>query len=171
MRWLCVLCCMCACVGCSHEAEITRLDCGQPIEAKIVGSDRDNVYIEKPFTGERAAIPRGQILDIDHPGSGMAVTGLVIGGVYTLQMAAGAAFLFAGSDDPYNQFLGQMYLISGAVGTMVGGGLLWWGYTIWSESVDAAAAAGRRERVEVTPLWLPDGEGGASLGVGVKLTW
>ena len=159
-------------VGCSHEAEIIRSGCQHPIEARIVRSDARYVYVESAFTGEEQAIPRGEIMDIDHPGSGMAVTGLVIGGVYTLQALTGAALLLSDTgDDPYNEFMGTVQLIAGGVGMAIGGSLALWGYSIWDESVEAARRAGRRERAVVVPFVAPDGAGGAAAGAGVLWSW
>jgi hypothetical protein len=172
MRVLIVILVMLGGIGCSHEAEIIRSGCQHPIEARIVRSDARYVYVESAFTGEEQAIPRGEIMDIDHPGSGMAVTGLVIGGTYALQALTGAAFLLSDNgDDPYNDFMGTAQLIAGGVGMAIGGGLALWGYSIWDESVEAARRAGRRERAVVTPFVAPDGSGGAAAGAGVLWRW
>lgn len=120
--------------GCSDTAIIMRnKHC--PIEAKIIGADRDNLYVQGEFSNAPLAIPKAEIIEVDHPGNGMAITGVVISGLYSLQLLAGVGLYF--SDDPFNRQLGLPYLISGLVGSLIGAGFTLWGYSIWSSSVEA----------------------------------
>ena len=72
--------------GCGNTATITRSN-GPSFEARIVGSDRDRIYVE----GARAGIPREEIIDIDHPGNGAAVAGGILSAYGVLNIAVGAS--------------------------------------------------------------------------------
>ncbi|MGK3987322.1 hypothetical protein WME99_30045 [Sorangium sp. So ce136] len=63
--------------GCGTTATITRVN-GPTVEAKVVGSDAMNVYVEGP-SGFQETIRHEDIKDIDHPGS----TAGVLGGIVT----------------------------------------------------------------------------------------
>lgn len=63
--------------GCGTTATISRVN-GPTVEAKIVGGDRHEVYVETP-SGIQETIARSDIKDIDHPGS----TAGVLGGIVT----------------------------------------------------------------------------------------
>ncbi|WP_437934271.1 hypothetical protein [Sorangium sp. So ce341] len=73
--------------GCSTTATITRVS-GPAVEAKIVGGDRSDVYVETPFGGQEA-IPRSDIKDIDHPGSTAGVLGGIVTAYGALNIAVG----------------------------------------------------------------------------------
>lgn len=156
--------------GCSSNAHIT-LQRSCPLEARIVSSDRDFIYVEREFSAEPAAIPREEIIEIDHPGNGMGVTGLVILGVYGLQAIIGTALFL--SDDDFNRQLGGAYMVSGAFGSTLGAVLAVWGYSIWSDSVNAATPLEMSDTGSSQLLpWLGvDATGGMVRGVGVQWTY
>lgn len=73
--------------GCSTTATITRAS-GPSVEAKIVGGDRYDVYVETP-SGEQETIRRSDITDIDHPGSTAGVLGGIVTAYGALNLAVG----------------------------------------------------------------------------------
>lgn len=158
--------------GCSSNAHIT-LQRSCPLEAHIVSSDRDFIYVEREFSATPAAIPREEIIEIDHPGNGMGVTGLVILGVYGLQAVLGTA-LFLSDDDDFNQQLGLIYMVNGGIGSTIGAVLAVWGYSIWSRSVEAAMPADTsltKGSSQLVPWLGVDATGGMVRGVGLQWTY
>jgi len=57
--------------GCGTMAEIRMAD-GRILEGKIRGGDLDAIYLGE----SHVRVPRKDIVDIDHPGNGAAITGL-----------------------------------------------------------------------------------------------
>lgn len=153
--------------GCSHQANITLLrDC--PLEARIISSDRDFIYVEREFSTEPAAIPRKEVIEIDHPGNGMAVTGIVILGLYGAEAIAGASLLT--SKDEVSRATGAVLLTVGGVGSTIGALLTAWGYSIWSDSVDAAALPSKPSS-QLVP-WFGVGDNGRMVrGLGFRWTY
>lgn len=58
-------------------------------EGEIIAGDKDNVYL-RTFRGEEA-VPKKDIVDIDHPGNGLAVAGAVLSAYGVLNILVGAA--------------------------------------------------------------------------------
>ena len=84
--------------ACGTTSTITRND-GVMVEAKVLRSDPDSIYVRTPGGTERA-LARADIADIDHPGNVVAVLGTLLGayGAYNIKVGSplceqnGAAF-------------------------------------------------------------------------------
>ena len=70
--------------ACSTTATISR-DHGPAYEATIVGSDADTLRLEDRY-GHPFPVPRGDVVDIDHPGNVLMTIGAVMLGVGTLNV-------------------------------------------------------------------------------------
>ena len=118
--------------GCGTAAEIRTSD-GRTVEGTIVGADARNLQFE---TG--ATMPRADIIDIDHPGNGAAVTGLalvaygIVNGLYVMKRIDNNEMEDATG-------FGKVIAFSPAA---VGGGRAPWGYFTWKRSVAAADSGG-----------------------------
>ncbi len=77
-------------IGCGSTATITRV--GAPeIDAKIVGSDEKQLFIETQGLGDTNTIPRNEVTDIDHPGNVAAIIGGVVSAYGVVNIAVGAS--------------------------------------------------------------------------------
>jgi hypothetical protein len=111
--------------ACSTTATISRTR-GRPIDARIVGADRDSVYVR----GYRGAlpIPHSEISDIDHPGDTAMAFGSVIAGYGVFNIAVGA---------PRCEDEGAAFCTGVFTPAVLGLGMLLWGAVVHSESVEA----------------------------------
>jgi hypothetical protein len=123
-----------ALTGCSTSATITRRF-GSPRDAKIVGSDSENVYVET--LGGRDAIPRSEITDIDHPGNVAAV----IGGIVA---AYGAANIAVGV--PQCEKQGAAFCTGVFIPAVVGVSVMTWGLGTYGSSVSAVSDGAPKEQ-------------------------
>ncbi|MCK6590291.1 MAG: hypothetical protein HUU21_28990 [Polyangiaceae bacterium] len=72
--------------GCGNSATIqSRFG---SVEGKIVGGDRENVYVEQA-SGFTRSVPKSDIVDVDHPGNVAATIGAVITGYGVTNIAVG----------------------------------------------------------------------------------
>jgi hypothetical protein len=73
--------------GCGNSATITRRT-ASPVDAKIIGGDRENLYVELPG-GTTDTIAKRDVVDIDHPGNVAATIGAVVGAYGVANIAVG----------------------------------------------------------------------------------
>lgn len=131
-----------ASTGCSTSATITRRF-GSPVDAKIVGGDSENVYVER--FGGRDAIPRSDIVDIDHPGNVAAVIGGIVAAYGAANIAVGA---------PQCEEQGPAFCTGVFIPAVVGVSVMTWGLGTYGGSVSSlsdGAPQGRQGRFFVLP--------------------
>ncbi|MFP2931948.1 hypothetical protein ACLESO_43635 [Pyxidicoccus sp. 3LG] len=114
--------------GCSSTARISRIN-GEPIEARIHRSNNETLFLRTEW-GPDVALPRSEVVDIDHPGNGVAVAGGILSAYGALNIAAG---LETCSE------LGGAYCVGTFLPAAIGVPMLIWGLTTWGNSTSAAA--------------------------------
>lgn len=114
--------------GCSSTATISRLH-GQDVEAKIVGSDNENLYLETRGAWASSGIARRDVTDIDHPGN----VGALIGGVITTY---GAVNILTGARHCGDQ--GAAFCMGVFLPAAIGLPIMISGLSRWSASTSAA---------------------------------
>jgi|KBSMisStaDraftv2_1062788.scaffolds.fasta_scaffold362177_1 hypothetical protein len=120
--------------GCGSTATITRYS-GGTIDGEIVSADGRNVYIRRE--NQALAIPRQDIVDIDHPGNGAAVAGAILTAYGVLNIAVGA---------PQCDTKGAAFCTGVFAPLAIGLPLTIYGVVVWQSSVSAAKpGSGRRE--------------------------
>jgi hypothetical protein len=117
--------------GCSTMAKVSLVD-GRRLDARIRQSDRENVVVETK-AGWLVPIPRSEISDIDHPGNGAAVAGLLVGAYGVLNVASGL-------DTCDRAPVPEVSCAAVFLPLTVGVGMLLWGATTWFGSTQAAAS-------------------------------
>jgi len=140
-----------ALAGCGHTATIHAR--GQAdYTARVVGADREQVWIDPEGPEPAFALSRATIDDIDHPGNWAMVGGAVLGGGGLLFTVLGGAGVFVGGEGwPESLLVFGM----GAGALSLGGWVFYDGYDRWSTSKAAAApGAGPPTRVALTPAGL-----------------
>jgi hypothetical protein len=113
--------------GCSTTATISRPNM-RPLEAKIVGSDPKNLYLEVPGTYDTRSIGRSDITDIDHPGNVAAVIGGIVTGYGIANIAIGA---------PDCDRKGAAYCTGVFLPAAIGAPIFAWGLVTWMTSTGA----------------------------------
>jgi hypothetical protein len=112
--------------GCGNSATITR-HTASPVDAKIIGGDRETLYVELPG-GRKEAIPKREVVDIDHPGNVAATIGGIVG-VY------GAANIVVGMPECDRQ--GPAYCMGVFLPAAIGISLFAYGLGTYSGSMSA----------------------------------
>ena len=137
--------------GCGTMAEVRMAD-GRILEGKIRGGDNDAIYIGE----SRVRVPRKDIVDIDHPGNGAAITGIslvaygILNGLYVTSKLD--------NENEENLFINKTWTsLVGFSPAIVGLGLAIWGGMVWLGSTGAAEE--RTQPVSVAPLLVPSREG------------
>jgi hypothetical protein len=110
--------------GCGTTATITRRD-GGSIDAKIIGGDRDNIYVDGQGY---SVIPRSEVEDIDHPGNVAATIGGVVTGYGIANIAIGV---------PNCEKMGPAYCVGVFTPAAVGLPIMLWGIGTYAGSVMA----------------------------------
>jgi hypothetical protein len=129
--------------GCGTTATITRAN-APAIDAKIVRSDKDEVYVETT-SGEAMTVPRGEIKDVDHPGNVAATIGALV-------TAYGVANVAVGLSECDHQ--GAAYCAGVFTPVSIGLPVMLWGLVTYGSSVSALgkpAAPQRTGRMFVAP--------------------
>lgn len=121
LTWLC---------GCSTTATISLVNGGK-VEARIIGSDRDDLIVETA-TGMEVPVARSEISTIDHPGNTAAVFGGALTAYGALNVAAG--FPTCGK----HEVAPAAYCFGIFVPAAVGASVLAWGMMTWLRSTHAA---------------------------------
>jgi hypothetical protein len=135
--------------GCGTTAEIRMVD-GRILEGKIHKGDAEAIYIGDSLI----RVPRKDIVDIDHPGNGAAITGAslvlygMLNGFYVMSQFNNDERLFI------NETWTSVVAFSPAV---VGLGLTIWGSAVWLGSTGAAKEG--LQHVSVAPLVVPSNQG------------
>ncbi len=162
MRYVLILSLISGSFACSHSATITRRG-AMPVEALILRSDDEFIYVKHPYITQPEAIRRDAILDIDHPGNVIATIGGIYGGMYSLILLMFWAAPQEGdaSKQELTAFLGPIAL-SGFV--MAG-----WGLYAWGGSVLATQPA--RPAVSLMPSLQRDARGATTPSLHLTLTW
>lgn len=111
--------------GCGSSATITLQD-GRLVEGQIIASDRNSLYLD---TGEaELTVPRSRIVDVDHPGNGAAITGLILAAYGALNIAVG----FSQCDKQ-----GGAFCVGVFTPAALGLGLTGYGFSVWGASRNA----------------------------------
>lgn len=131
--------------GCGSTAIIARRD-GLQSEGKIMGSNKNNVYVEGQNGGVQG-ISRANIEDIDHPGNVEAT----IGGFMTAYGLANI-FVFGAPGDSCRR--SAVDCVGVFMPWVAGMSVMAHGLTIWKRSVNAADPTNSRTggRVTVVPM-------------------
>lgn len=135
--------------GCGTMAEVRMAD-GRVLEGKIRGGDVDAIYLGE----SRVRVPRKDIVDIDHPGNGAAITGisLVVYGILN------GFYVTSQLDNEEDLFINETWTsVVGFSPAIVGLGLVIWGGIVWLGSTGAAEE--RTQPVSVAPLLVPSRDG------------
>jgi hypothetical protein len=111
--------------GCGSSATITLRD-GQLVEGQIIAGDRNSLYLD---TGEaEITVPRSRIADVDHPGNGAAITGIIVAAYGALNIAVG----FSECDKRGAAFCAGVFTPAA-----LGLGLTGYGFSVWGASRNA----------------------------------
>lgn len=135
--------------ACGTTAEVRMKD-GRVLEGVIAGADQRDLVFESG-----ARVPRADIIDIDHPGNGAAITGgsLIVYGVLNgLLIEERIDEGEAEGEETFARVTGWSPLI-------VGLGLLPYGLIIWQGSRDAASGEGAPPATALVPMVGPDTAG------------
>ena len=139
-------------VGCGTSANITLQD-ELEVSGTILSSDDEHVYIETD-NGKRS-VSRDIIEDIDHPGNGAGITGVIV-------LAYGIANIAVGVSNCNHQ--GAAAACMGVLTpAAVGIGLMGWGFTVWGRSIRAARAKNDRgdySHLRISPTYVWNGATG-----------
>jgi|GEM_PF-4418283 len=125
-----------ALVACGHGASV-ELNNGKFVEGKIIGSERERLYLENDHGG-RVAVAPGSIQDIDHPGTVVAILGV----------AALATLCFPALNNETESVAALACLPSLAV-------LSWGGYLNVRSRLAATTAMRERERIRSLRPYIP----------------
>jgi hypothetical protein len=112
--------------GCSTMATINTRD-GRVFEGRINSSDGRAVYIGP----SNAPVARSEIVEIDHPGNGVLITGVSL----TAYGILNAAYVFGQAEYYEDPDAARVISLTPAV---VGLGLAIWGSTVYVRSTNAA---------------------------------
>jgi hypothetical protein len=115
--------------GCSTTASISRTN-GRELEAKIQRSTPGAVVVQTNG-GSEVSISRSDITDIDHPGNGAAVFGLLLSTYGAVNIAAGAPKCSQG---------GGAFCTGVFLPAAIGLPMLIWGLSTWLGSSNAASS-------------------------------
>lgn len=129
-------------LNCGTTAVISKKG-GESIEGKILGNDKENVYIQT--YAQPAPIKKAEITDIDHPGNGVLITGVILTAYGILNIAVGASKCSSE---------GASFCTGVFTPAAVGLGMGIWGYVVWSGSVSNATEPGRTVTATLQPIQL-----------------
>ena len=149
---------LCALTGCS-TAEVARRS-GPVHVGEIMGSDTKFVYVQESMNLPAVAIPRGDIVDIQHPGTPMNMVGWTIIALYGPFSIVGLASFANG--DPNTGFA---LTFTGGLMSAIGGGFVLYGWNQRRVSRERVAQ-GLEPEVTLSPIMTRDADGRARAGVG-----
>lgn len=128
-------------IGCGTTATITRPGTS-PVEAKIMASDSQNIYVEN--AGGTTTIARDSITDIDHPGNVAATIGAIVTGYGIANIATGA---------PNCEREGAAYCTGVFLPALIGAPIMAWGIATYASSVSSAGS--RNQKTEPSVAIVP----------------
>jgi hypothetical protein len=135
--------------NCGSSATIT-LQNGRLAEGQIIAGDRNSIYLD---TGEaELTVPRDRIADVDHPGNGAAITGILLTAYGALNIAVGL---------PKCDKEGTAFCMGVFTPAVLGLGLTGYGFSVWGASRNAMHrdVRGRElSRTFVSPTYVYSGE-------------
>lgn len=149
---------LCALAGCS-TAEVARRS-GPVHVGEIVGSDTEYVYVQETSGLPAVAIPRADIVDIQHPGTPMNMVGWTIIALYSPFSLAGVALLTGNDPDA-----GFALTLTGGFMSAIGAGFVLYGWGQGRASRERVTQ-GLEPEVTLSPIMTHDAQGRARAGVG-----
>jgi hypothetical protein len=153
MRLVAMICIAVILGGCAAPAKIRKED-GRVYDGVITGGDEDYIYM-----GSRK-IEREGIIEIDHPGDGLKVAGIILCAIFGVgTIAGGATVIASGGEDDLE------VLAMGFSAMMLSVGIFCAVYGYYLNNKSKEAAEWPREG-EVKPVVYYDGERGYG-GIGV----
>lgn len=129
-------------LNCGTTAVISKKG-GEKIEGVILGNDKENVYVQT--YGQPSPIKKSEITDIDHPGNGVLVTGIILTAYGILNIAVGA---------PKCSAEGASFCTGVFTPAAVGVGMSIWGYVVWSGSVNSATDPSKTITATIQPMQM-----------------
>jgi hypothetical protein len=146
-----------ACAACGTTATIHRTD-GVPVVGHIRGGDAENLYVDE--AGARTTIPRSEIKDISHPGTGATIAGGILFGYGIFNVAIGL---------PMCKTEGDAFCVGVFTPLALGVPILLWGLATHASSVSAASTPLKSDdtaRFFVSPIVPTDSRQPAGVAVG-----
>jgi len=144
-------------LGCGTSATV-ELRGGRFVEGQIVASDRNSIYLD---TGDaEVTVPRDRIVDIDHPGNGAAITGIVLAAYGALNIAVGL---------PECDKRGAAFCMGVFLPATLGLGLTGYGFSVWGASRNALHRDVRGRELSRTFFSPTFVQSGGSKGPGLLL--
>jgi hypothetical protein len=155
-------------VGCAGPTAIVRRPNAPPIEGEIASSDASTLRLQGP-SGNGVSLGQYEVSEIDHPGNGLAIAGLVFAGASSLFLIP-VLLPRRPQDGPGDGWVGFGAAV-GIGGIVEGLGVFAYNAIVWGRSKARArafedgrppdwlippAAPGFPEPIE--PLRLPDGK-------------
>lgn len=116
-------------MGCGTLATISTAH-AHPVDAEIVSSDSEFIYVRYGNRGGRDTIPRASVSDIDHPGNVAATIGTLVTAYGVANIAIGAPECDRG---------GAAYCTGVFLPAAIGLPIMVWGFYTYFSSVNAAA--------------------------------